>query len=309
VAAASSAVPEHAPSATERPAVPEGPLAIGIEDAVLMALENNRELSVERLNPPIQQTREGEERAAFDPVVSAGAYWSREEVAASGSGSGSSVVTETTGAEVGIEELLPTGTSVGLSATADRTSSSGSSASATTRLGLTVTQPLLQGLGADVNLASLRQSRLDTAISQYELRGFAEALVAEVEQTCWDYALATAQIAIVENSLKLAEQQLKETEERILIGKLGEVERAAAQAEVAQRREALITARASRETTRLLLLRLLNVPGDDLYAREVTIYGQPGMSLVDLGDVAEHVRTALRMRPELNQGRLAIRRG
>ncbi len=53
-------------------------------------------------------------------------------------------------------------------------------------------------------------------------------LVAEVETTYWDYALAQRQIEIYTDSLKLAEQQMKETEERILIGKLAETELAAA---------------------------------------------------------------------------------
>jgi outer membrane protein len=293
-------------AATAEPAA--GPLSVGVEDAILLALENNRELSVERLNPAIEKTHEGEQAAAFDPLLSAGTSWSREEVAASGTGGTSPAITEGGGANVGIDQLLPAGTSVGVSATTDRTSSSATGASAATRLGLTLTQPVLRGFGSDVNLAALRQSRLDTRISQYELRGFAEALVARVEETYWDYALATAQIAIFENSLKLAEQQLQETEERILIGKLGEIERAAAQAEVAQRREGLINARANLATKRLQLLRLLNLPGGDTYRREVTIREKPQVELVDLGDVAEHIRVATQMRPELNQGRLAIRR-
>jgi len=88
------------------------------------------------------------------------------------------------------------------------------------RVGLTVTQALLRGAGVDVNLASLRQARLDTVASQYELRGYAEALVANVENMYWDYVLARRQIEIFTDSLALAQRQLEETRQRIEIGKL-----------------------------------------------------------------------------------------
>jgi outer membrane protein len=122
-----------------------------------------------------------------------------------------------------------------------------------TRLGMTVTQALLRGFGPDVNLVRLRQARLDTRLSEFELRGFTEALVADVERTCWDYALARRQIEIVEESLKVARQQLDETEELIAVGRLARAELAAVQAEVAAQEQALIEARANKETIRLQL--------------------------------------------------------
>ena len=293
-------------SADPRP-MDDGPLSIDVQDAILLALENNRELSVQRLRPSIRETFEDEERAVFDPVLSAAAAWSRRETDGAG-GANRSDVTGTVELGLGVDQVFPTGTAVGVSATADRTAASGAADRAAARVGVTVAQPVLRGQGSDVNLASLRQARLDTRITEYELRGYAEALVAQVEETYWDCALASEQIAIFEDSLRLAEQQLTETEERIAVGTLGEVERAPAQAEVAQRREGLIAARASLATTRLRLLRLLNVPGDDPYARELQMRAEPPMERVELDEVAAHVQVALRMRPELNQSRLAVRR-
>ena len=53
------------------PATRPGPLKITVAQAVLLSLENNRSLSVQRLNPGIQQTLEDQEKAAFDPELSA----------------------------------------------------------------------------------------------------------------------------------------------------------------------------------------------------------------------------------------------
>ena len=57
--------------ATEQPAeiaaqtLPPGPLKVTITEAILLCLENNRSLVVQRLDPSIQQTFEDRERAVF----------------------------------------------------------------------------------------------------------------------------------------------------------------------------------------------------------------------------------------------------
>ncbi|MDT8273545.1 MAG: TolC family protein, partial [Desulfomonilia bacterium] len=155
----------------------------------------------------------------------------------------------------------------------------------------------------------LRQARLDTMASEYELRGFIEALVAEVEETYWDYALAQRQIKIFLESLSLAERQKRETEVMIRIGSLAESELAAAQAEIALRREGLINAKSSLEKNRIKLLKLLNPPVSDPWKSSVVLLHEPTMPQVSLDDVDSHVAVALRLRSDLNQARLQVQRG
>jgi len=280
------------------------PLAITLGDAIVMALKNNRALRVERLNPSIRKTYENQESAVFDPAVSAEVSASRER---------SLETTDTTGGitdgGVEITKFLPTGTELSAGITAYRDWSDLYSDRYGTRLGLTVTQSLLRGGGIDFNLASVRQARLDTLSSQYELRGFAENLVAEVEMTYWNYALAIRQIEIYRQSVDLAEHQLKETEERISVGTIGEIELAAARAELALRKEAMINAQSNLESIRLRLLRLLNPSNNGLWNRGITLKNLPAVPDVKLDDVESHSAVALRMRPDLNQARLAINRG
>lgn len=298
-------------SEPESAAVEEGPLKLAVESAILMAVENNRAFRVERFSPLIRRTFEEQERAVFDPVV--GATASRREadaerLARAGTDT-ESYTSENTSGSLSVDTLFPTGTAVAVEATSDLTDSSLYSDSFTsTRIGLTVTQALLRGFGTRLNLASLRQAELDTLSSEYELRGFAESLVGLVEATYWDYALAKRQIEIYTQSLKLAEDQLKETVERIQAGALAETELAAAQAEVALRREDLINARSTLATVRLRLLRLLNPPETN-WERDIVLQNQPIVLDTPLDDIASHVQVALRMRPELNQALLAVKRG
>jgi outer membrane protein len=287
----------------------EGTLRITVRDAILMALENNRSLAVERLSPSIQQTFEDEERAVFDPTAEVEISTQRAEsqrMARSGSGT-ESLVSDVQQGAISLSEFFPTGTSVTADAVNTTTDSSlYRKPFSATRLGLTFTQSLLRGFGTGPNLARLRQARLETEITQYELRGFSESLLAQVENAYWDYALSQRQIEIVVESLRLAKRQLAETEEMIQVGTMAEAELPAVQAEVAAQQQGLINAKSALESTRLRLLQLLNPPGKSLWNQKVVLVHPPALPKVRLNKVETHVSVAFRMRPELNQARLEI---
>jgi outer membrane protein len=295
------------PEEIEARTVPPGPLKVTITEAILLCLENNRSLVVQRLNPSIQQTFEDRERAVFDPVIHADVSAGRvkgESLARSGSETEDYTKDAAEGI-ISLEQYFPTGTRFALEADTQMNDSSLYDDSFySTRLGMTVSQALLKGYGTDVNLARLQQARLDTRMSEYELRGFIEFLVAEVERTCWDYALALRQIEIVEESLKVARQQLNETKDMIAVGRLARAELAAVQAEVAAQEQALIEARANKESIRLQLLRLLNSSGPGIWQREVDLIHQPTLPEIKLEGVELHVAVSMRISPILNQARL-----
>jgi outer membrane protein len=292
--------------------VSPGPLKLTTTEAILLCLENNRSLVVQRLNPSIQQTFEDQERAVFDPAINADVSAGRvkgENLSRSGSDT-ENFTTDTAESIISLEQYFPTGTTVALEAATQMDDSSLYEDNFyTSRLGMTVTQALLRGYGKDVNLARLQQARLDTRMSEYELRGFTEFLVAEVERTYWNYALARRQIEIVEESLKVARQQLNETKELITVGRLAKAELAAVQAEVAAQEQALIEARANKESNRLQMLRLLNPAGPGIWEREIDLVYQPTLPEIKLEDVGQHVAVSMRLRPILNEARLEILRG
>lgn len=309
-AEALSKLSEITPEVPEIPNISDtGLLEITVRDAILIALENNQALDVERYNPAIQQTFEDQAQAVFDPLTGAEISAGREQLdrqARSGSRTESSEVDIYLG-EISIEQFFPTGTFIEVEATNRTTESSlYDDPFSATRLGLSVTQPLLRGFGKDVNLVRLRQARLETEITRYELRGFSQSLLAEVEIAYWDYALAQRQVEIVQESLKVAKQQLSETEEMIQIGTMAEAELAAVQAEVAAQQQALIDARGNLDSKRLQLLRLLNPPGKNLFNRNIKLIYQPTIPDILLDDVAEHVAVSRRLRPEINQAKLKI---
>jgi len=289
-----------------------GPLKIGIQKTILLAMENNQSLILQRMNPEISRTFEKEELEIFDPLLDAEVSNRRtvaDRLSRAGSSTESQTVDSVTG-QISLSKLFPTGTNVGLQGGTTYTDSSLYSDTFTSnRLGVTVTQALLQGMDICANLARVHQARIETLISEYELRGFMEILLEEVESKFWDYALAQRQIEIYTNSLNLAEKQMSEVQERIVIGQLAETELAAAQAEVALRRENLINARSDLAKEHLNLLRLINPSKNIDWEKDIILEYETSLPSIKLDKVEQHVQVAMKMRPDLNQARLQIQQG
>ncbi len=287
-------------------------IELSVREAIMKGLENNRALKIERLTPQVMKTFESERRAAFDPVILGNAA-NQDSEAQQLLRYGASVTNLTTSqltGNIAIHETLPSGTKVSIEGSTDLLDSSLYTGDFdSTRVGVSITQSILKGLGTGVNLANLRQARIDTLSSEYELRGFAETLISRIESTYWDYTLALKYIEIYNDSMRLASQQLEETRERIRIGKTASVEISAAEAELASRKEGLINAKSQLETTKLQLLRLINPPSFSLFETDLILTDRPSLSDTRLDEVRTHVQAAIKNRPDLNQARLNLDKG
>lgn len=283
-------------------------IPITVQEAIMMALANNRSLKVEKLTPDIKKTLEDQQDATFSPVVG-GDISITQGQENSQSNPARDVESGNTETEVGVSQFFPTGTDVEVNLSSKMSWSNLYNDFHESRIGVSVTQSLLQGKGLDYNLAKIRQARLDTRISGYEVRGFSESLVATVEKTYWDYALAQLQIEIYSESLNIAEKQKNEITEMIQFGKLPESELVAAMAEIAMRREGLINAKSNLESTKLQLLRLLSPPVKDIWDKKIELSDQPAVPDAKLDTVDVHVTLALARRPDIGQAQLKIDQG
>lgn len=290
-------------------------LTLTLQDAVLSGLEQNDNFQVERLKPAISRTAEEIERAAFDPVLSASVSRTRGQDLTGTSIRVTSIARDTGAVEstksgVGLQMATPLGGTVGLNADEDRQKLNDAEDTNSRRRDwdLTITQALLQGRGPDVTLARLRQSRLDTEISLYELQGGAEALVAQIEQGYWAFVLASRSLEIYRQSLAIAKEQVFEVNERIKVGSLAESEAAAAEAEAASRHQQLVAAEGAVVKARLNLLRLVNHGRQVDWQAQLQLTDVPELPALDMDTVESHVALGLSKRPDLNQARLQVRR-
>jgi len=297
-ASEAAAAPAEAP-----PAAAQG---LTLEQALLMALQQNADLQVQAFEPLIAGTFPAREQARFAPEAFA---------TASHLDSSSSETARSTGeqfdAEVqqnrltgGIRRQFATGTEVELSAQHAGETSNRAPDQEEARLAIALTQPLLQGAGRTVNLASVQRARLDFEISEAELRGYTEAILAEAESAYWRYWLAVETIAITEQALEVAEKQLDDMRQRIAVGQLARNEEAVAQAEVARRRQVLIDAQANR-VRRTIELQGLIAPSQELPSR--VLQTPPELPEADPADTLEkRIDVADQARADLQEARLRL---
>ena len=267
---------------------PDSSLDLTVERAITLAVKNNRDLRIKRINPVIIRIQEGVVRGNYDPELIGDIEFLKDEsTEAEDTGPRSTVKLNNQFGVIGLRQKLPTGTLIEASVGQGIVDSNSDSAEHNPRVGLTVTQSLLRGLGPRVNLVSLKQAQLSTAVSEFELRGITEILLAQTEASYWDLVLASQKIDIMERSLAVALQQLDEIQQRIEVGSLPRIEAAAVHAEVALREQALINARSTLEEKRLRLLRLIN-PGSkgqfDLQIRAISTAETNPTPITDLDD-------------------------
>jgi outer membrane protein TolC len=290
---------------------PESELALTPADAVLLALENNSELATERLTPAIVETYVQEERGAFDGFLDF--KFGREKIRGRDLSSGGILFdyeTESPVGELTLTQPFSIGTALALSATTEVTDQSRDGRQLVeSRVGLTLVQPVLKDVGGVVNRARVEAARADVLASQYELRAFTELLASLVELTYWDLASAEHQIEIYTESIGLAERLREEIVARVGLGVVARNQLAAAEAEVALRRQELVDAEAARLSARILLLGYLDLPDHDLGSDRVRLIEKLAMPAEAPESVESHVLSGLRGRPDLNQARALVERG
>ena len=121
----------------------------------------------------------------------------------------------------------------------------------------TVTQPLLQGRGRRVNLASLRSARIGRVQAERTVEYQASSLAADVLVAYWELWYASRAVEIERGALILAEQQYREAEARRLQGALAPVDVLTFETRVAELKEAVVSAEATEQQRRVALEQLV----------------------------------------------------
>ncbi len=286
-------------------------LKIDLQEAILTALEHNPSLSIQRLTPKINRTVVKEQGAVYDPTITASVNKTKtkQQRFLGSRPEPFELVTNRSQYDAGLFQNLPIGTSISANVAMTTSLSNIYTDQYSGNVGITVTQSLLQGFGLAANLASLRRARLDYEISRAELRRIAEEVIASVEKAYWDLYLTREEIAIQQRSLELANKQLRESQERVAVGKLPELELAAVHAEVATRKEALIDAQSRYEQARLRFLYLLHPSKPASWTTVPWPLDRPFIPVDTLDALEVHEQLAMKYRPDLKQARLSLSKG
>ena len=221
-----------------------------IDDAVRLAIEQNLDLRVERLNPQISDLSIAQAQTAWTPAI-------RTTLTTTGrgtpvnslfSGAQDKVTSGLFSSAVDVSQVFPWGGSASASFDSSRSTTNNLFSNFNPTLQSTVAfqyvQPLVRNYSIDAARQQLLITRKNREISDVQLRQTVVNTVRNVKNGYWDLAYALASLAVQQQSLDLARQSGRDTRARVEIGTMAPIDIVAADAEVAQREEAVIVAEA-----------------------------------------------------------------
>jgi outer membrane protein TolC len=282
------------------------------DEAVRLAAENNLGIQIARYDPQIEDLNVASARAGWTPTFSTSFSQNSREQAPNTllSGAQDSLQNKQFSTSTGVDQLLPWGGSysIGWDSARSTTNSFFSSFNpqVNSSLSLKYTQPVLRGFSIDNTLQQLLISTINRDIADVGLRETLTATERSVRNAYWELAFAIASLAVQRQSLELAEESLRNTRSRVEIGTTPPIDIVQAEAEVAQRQEAVILAEAQIQTSEDTLRALVFDPSSpDFWAIRIEPTDLPPFAPAAV-DVDAAVKNALSRRTDLDQSRRSL---
>src|SRR5262245_6950911 len=287
--------------------LPDAPLSLS--DATRRALERNTTLAVERETYAQFVLAVTGAKGAYDLGLNANAIYRNFRLPVNSSFSGApdgelAPHNESFDLAASFTQLLPTGGTVSLFTNWGRATTNGVftvlSPSYQTGAGFSLVQPLLRNLFMDPAREGILVASADRSASHARLERTISDTVTDVDSVYWDLVSARRNVASIQESVTLAEQQLSETKSRVEAGVLGETDIAQPTAERERRLGNLALAMQAvvRAENRLKRL-ILGDPTDSLWGNRIVPTDDPEMTLLEAPLTKAALDTAMAKRPEI----------
>lgn len=239
-----------APARSQETSEPGRPITL--QEATDRALRTNEGILIERASLSSAESAVKGAKGAYDPFLSAVGAYRRATLPANTAFLGATPgelapTTKTFDATLGVQQLLPTGGLVTFRAAGSRGETDGTfeplSPAYGTQVGLEYRQPLLRNLSVDVARLNISTAESDREGAAASLHREVSDTIGAVERAYWRLAAVRLAVNVLEESVRLAEEQLEETRIRIEGGAAPEAEIAQPRAELERRRGDLFGAR------------------------------------------------------------------
>lgn len=227
-------------------------MKLGLREGVVLLLENNIDVTIERASTPIASTLIEKELARFDPEV----YGSFKRLdstsplsarSSAASGGLDKIESETYSLNTGITGKTALGTTYTFEVKDDW------SADTLNRFqyeyesfaGVKVVQPLLKDFGPVPSEQPLRIARKDRTISVHRLKGRITALIADYGAAYWDLVRAKEELKVRTETQGLAASLLDISRKKLEAGTISALELKGAEAAAATRKDEVYLAESS----------------------------------------------------------------
>jgi HAE1 family hydrophobic/amphiphilic exporter-1 len=282
------------------------------EEAVRLALENNLGLQVARFNPQLQDLSLAVTRGTWAPALTTRFLQNGNNQPSTGflSGSTTTQTSHQFANNVSLEQALRTGGtySVGWDSARQTTNSILSSypTQLNSSLALSISQPLLRNFKVDATRNQLAVTAKNREIADVQLQQQVAVTTRTVRNAYWDLAYARASLQVAQQALDLANESLRDTRSRVEIGITPPIDITEAQAEVANREEAVIVAQAQIETAEdTLRTQIYDPQSSDFWTIHIETADAPLFTPTTV-DVDAAVRNALDKRSDLTQSKKSL---
>jgi outer membrane protein len=232
--------------------------SLGLNEFLQIVLQRNENLQVRELEVKIAKQRIKAEQGAFEPELILGydrVENRRENTAEQRRSSGVAIFEEKNNVYTsGIEGLVPTGARIRFGYTLHDMRNNLQDPPVGTIftnfpgreyqsfLGVSVTQPLLKNAWLSATFANIRLAGLAEDVAFQEYRRQLMLMVTTAEASYWNLFLEQEQVRFLTESVKLAEDLVKDNEQRVRLGQASELEVMESRAAVALRKTKLAEA-------------------------------------------------------------------
>ena len=224
------------------------PLSFTMFDAIKMALENNREVEVERLNVKQAEFDLFAAKGARDIGLTGNSIFENKTIPIGsilGGGPDGSLTTKTMGYDLSAQQLLKTGGAWQAQFSNARIDTNSQFSSINpqynTSLSFQIRQPLMRSFKIDDSRRRIQiaNRRLDLSDSQFRQKAI--DVVSRVQRAYWDIVFALKDLDIRKESVELAKTQLEHNKRLVKDGTLAPIELVSVEVELERRMENVLT--------------------------------------------------------------------
>ncbi|HEV2668641.1 MAG TPA: TolC family protein, partial [Blastocatellia bacterium] len=287
---------------------PSKRVMLTLRDAMSMALENNRDIEVERLNVQMSGFDLRAARGFYDPNLATTLYYDHRAIPATSifaSGKTDNVI----GAATFTQRTPWQGSSITGAFDNNRATTDNPFVSLnpqyTTNLNFTFTQPILRNRAIDSGRRQIRiaKKRLDISDSQFRQRAI--EIIAQVQRAYWDLVFARRDQEIKRESVELADTQLEHNERLVEAGTLAKSDIISARVELERRKDEAEAAVDAIQRAENALKALMAQAGDaEVWQSEFVPVEQPQIEPSASLPLEDALKLAAQNRPEMQQYRL-----
>ena len=282
-------------------------LQLSVDEAVTLALEQNIDLRVERLNPLIQDFSVAEARSVYAPIISTTLAQRNRTYPATNIFVGS----ESTNSDQSLRNNLGVSQAVPWAGGSYSAIWDGSRATSTNQffafdpllesnVFLQYNQPLLRNLGIDSARLQISITRVNRDISDIALRATIVQTQRAVRLAYWTLHYAYVSLDVSRQSLELAEESERNSRRRVEVGTVAGIDIVSAESEVARNQEVVIISEAQVGDAEDNLRTLVFDPDDpDFWSIRIEPSDNPTLRAEPI-DVDAAIRTAQNNRIDLD---------